>query len=147
MRDKLSRDTLNLYKEKYFRTLNKFNCLKRKKERFYWQIKKELLGKTKTKNPKEFWDKLKLNSFKKNELYNYFKSFSGDDNEKALEFEPGAEDDGAGEPKNDVNSREILVILNRVVTVEEAKKSNSKIEEWKSRRTGQNHSRTNKGIR
>ena len=80
LRDKLSRDTLNLYKEKYFQSLNEFNCLKREKERFYWQIKKESLQKTKTKKPKELWNKLKLKniglpfSFKKNELYNYFKN-------------------------------------------------------------------------
>ena len=60
---------------------------------------KESLGKAKTRNPKEFWNKLKLKTkelpfgFKKNELYNYFKKLSGDDNENALEFEPGAEAD------------------------------------------------------
>ena len=118
LRDKLPRDMLNLCKEKYFRSLNEFSCLKQKKERFCWQIKKETLGKTKTKNPKEFWNKLKLKnkglpfSFKKNELYNYFKKLSGDDNENAPEFEPGAKDDGAGQPKNDGNSQEILGILN-----------------------------------
>ena len=66
-----------------------------KQERFYWKIKKESLGKTKAKNPKEFWNKLKLKnkglpfSFKKNELYNYFKKLSGDDNENALELSQG----------------------------------------------------------
>ena len=39
-----------------------------------------------------------------------------------LEFEPGAEDDGEGEPESDVNSQKILGILNRVITVEEVKK-------------------------
>ena len=34
--------------------------LKPKKERHYWQIKKELLEKMKTIDPKEFWNKLKL---------------------------------------------------------------------------------------
>ena len=128
LRDKLPRDTQNLCKEKYFRSLNEFNYLKRKRERSYWPIKKESLGKTKTKNPKEFWNKLKLKSkglpfsFKKNEIHNYFKKLSGDDNENALEFEPGAEADSAGEPENDVNSQEILSISNRVITVEEVKK-------------------------
>ena len=99
-----------------------------KKERFYWYIKKESLGKTKTNNPKKFWNKLKLKnkglcfSFKKNELYNYFKKLSGDGNENALESEPGAEDDCTGELENDVNNQEILGILNIVITVEEVKK-------------------------
>ena len=43
-RDKLSRDLLNFYKQKYFRSLNEFNCLKRKKERFHWYIKKNHQG-------------------------------------------------------------------------------------------------------
>ena len=66
---------------------------------------KRIIRGNKNKKPKEFWNKLKLNhkglpfSFKKNKLYNYFKKLSGDDNENSLEFEPGAEDDGAGNPK------------------------------------------------
>ena len=48
LRDKLPRDLLNLHKEKYFQSLNKFNMLKRKKERHHWQIKKESLGRIKT---------------------------------------------------------------------------------------------------
>ena len=138
LKDKPSRDTLDLYKEKYFRSLNEFNYLKQKKERFYWQIKKESLGKTKTKTPKEFWNKLKLKnkglpfSFKKNESYNYFKKLSGDDNENPLEFEAGAEDDGAGEPEKDMNNQEILDILNRVITAEEVKKVILKLKNGKA---------------
>ena len=88
---------------------------------------KRIIRENKNKKAKEFWNKLKLKnkglpfSFKKNEFYNYFKKLSGDDSENAPEFELGAEDDGAGEPENDVNSQEILGILNRVITVEEVK--------------------------
>ena len=119
---------LDLYKKRYFRSLNDFDCFKWKKERFYWQIKKESLRKTKTKNPKEFWNKLKLKnkglpfSFKKNELHNYFKNLSGDDNERSPEIEPGVEDDGARERENGMNSQEVLDILNRITTAEEVKK-------------------------
>ena len=100
---------------------------------------KRIIRENKNKNPKEFWNKLKLKSkglpfsFKENELYNYLKKkLSGDDNENALEFEPGAEADGVGEPENDVNSQEILSILNRVITVEEVKKVILKLKNGKT---------------
>ena len=38
----------------YFQALKNFNAVKRRKERSYWKQKKELLGISKVKNPKEF---------------------------------------------------------------------------------------------
>ena len=56
------------------------------------------MGQIKTETKKDYL------SIKKNELYNYFKKLSGDETENALDLEPEAEDDDAGEPENDVNS-------------------------------------------
>ena len=67
--------------------------LERRKERHYWQIKKESLGKIKTMDRKVFWNKLILKhkglpfNFRKGESYNYFKTLSGDDNENEAENE------------------------------------------------------------
>ena len=116
MKDKLTPDNLNLHKEKIFR----------------------LLGRIKTNDPKEFWNKLKLKhkglpfNFKKNELYNYFKKLSGDHNENSIEMEPEAKDVSEIEFECDVDNQEISDILNRVTTVDEVKKVILKLKNGKA---------------
>ena len=130
MRGNFSDSETKSRKNCYFQALKNFNAVKRRKERSYWKQKKELLGISKVKNPKEFWNKLKLKhkgipfNFSQNELYEYFKALS-DDKIKV------ASDSGDSIIEHDIDvesettnlfEKEILDILDRVISIDEVRK-------------------------
>ena len=84
----LPQNETSIRKENFFKSLNNFNSMIRKKERLYWRQRKESLALTKMKNPKEFWKKLNVKrkgmpfDFSKDELFNYFKQLSGNQGER-----------------------------------------------------------------
>ena len=113
----------------YFQALKNFNAVKRRKEQLYWKQKKELLGISKVKNPKEFWNKLNLKhkgipfNFSQNELYEYFKALSCDKIKDAS-------DSGDSNIEHDIDvesettnlfKKEILDILDRVISIDEVR--------------------------
>ena len=55
LRGKLTEHETKLRTDIYLKTLNSYNALKRKKEKLFWQQKRESLRFLKTKNPKDFW--------------------------------------------------------------------------------------------
>ena len=101
--------------------------MKRKKDRFYWQRRREELGLIRTKSPKEVWKKLDTKrkgmtfDFNKNEFYEYFKKLSGSQN---TEYENIS--DGSTSTEQDEEScpldQEIFDTLNRVILTEEVKR-------------------------
>ena len=104
--------------------------MKRRKERSYRKQKKELLGISKVKNPKEFWNKLKLKhkgipfNFSQNELYEHFKALSGDkikdpsdSGDSIIEYDTDAESE-----TTNLFEKEILDILGRVISIDEVRK-------------------------
>ena len=54
LRNKLSQTETKLRKEHFFKAINSFNSIKRKKERMYWKRKREALKLIKLKNLKNF---------------------------------------------------------------------------------------------
>ena len=60
LRKQLPQNETRIRKENFFKSLDNFNSMKRKKERLYWRQRKESLALTKMKNPKEFWKKLNV---------------------------------------------------------------------------------------
>ena len=93
----------------------------------YWKRKREALKLIKLKNPKEFWEKLKLKhkgmpfNFNEKELFDYFRNLSGSVNEVESESGINKNINGEGELGNSYDS-DLLEILNRSITIDEIKK-------------------------
>ena len=126
LKNKVTHNESKLRKDDYFQALNEFNAIKRRKARIQWREKKECLETMKMKSPKEFWRKLELKhkgvpfNFKKDELYNYFKKLSGKRENKV-----GAETLDVNyfvNESDDVFEKDLLDVLNRVISIEEVRK-------------------------
>ena len=126
LRKELPQNETSIRKENFFKSLNNFNSMKRKKERLYWRQRKESLALTKMKNPKEFWKKLNVKrkgmpfNFSKDELFNYFKQLSGNQGEEKNNNVQNTNSNTEEELFCSFDS-EILDILNRVISAEEIK--------------------------
>ena len=127
LRNKLSQTETKLRKQHFFKAINSFNSIKRKKERMHWKRKREALRLIKLKNRKEFWKKLKLKhkgmpfNFNEKELFDYFRNLSGSANEVESESGINKNINGEGELGNSYDS-DLLEILNRSITIDEIKK-------------------------
>ena len=126
LRKQLPQKETSIRKDHFFKSLNNFNLMKRKKERLFWRQKKESLALTKMKNPKEFWKKLNVKrkgmpfDFSKDELFNYFKQLIGNQGEENNDNVQNTNSDTEEELFCSFSS-EILDILNTVITAEEIK--------------------------
>ena len=99
----------------------------RKKEKLFWQQKRQSLRFLKTKNPNDFLKNLNLQrrgvpfKFNKNKLYNYFKGLSGNEPADSHLSEKIRENQTEDE-FNNLENMEMLDILNRAMSRDEIKK-------------------------
>ena len=69
-------------RDKYFENKRNYHKLSRKQERMYWSKQKQSLNNLRSKDPKEFWNRLNMKSkgksynFSKSELSDHFKNLA-----------------------------------------------------------------------
>ena len=94
LKDPTKTEQRESYKRMYFDQLRVFNKLKKKKENDYWKSRKQNLGTFLSKDPKEFWNQLKIKrtevngKFEKQELLNFFSKLASEENMEDVNSSP-----------------------------------------------------------